>query len=425
MKWGVIQPLTGGVVVGGIDALNTPPSWIISYPGLTEVKHNKQGDITTVGNEYGILKWLKDHNQLPPYQVFNKKPFQNTDLNVELIDDPVWSTSPVDYSDTDIVISVPVCSGLSGATIAPQDTKDERNCNMIWNAEFALAKVSPKVYIFENAPALFTGKGSQVRSQLNDLGSKYGYSVVYYKTDTCLHDNCQKRPRTFVIFIKHRNGEIGTPVFRFENKPVDAETFFSRIPSNASQQVTVKMPPINALFMEYIHNKFGNDYRSHVQQWILDSVINNNLFDDVCKYAANSNADKKTIDSLVHLMQHIKHKLELGKGYYCLLPSFSRADKPLPVVMFKTIPSLLHYKEERLYTIRELLHEMGMPHDYELQGNIEANYAKIGQNVPVRTAQWIISEAARIVSSWDSIERNNPDIMFVDNTKQTAVARES
>lgn len=59
-----------------------------------------------------------------------------------------------------------------------------------------------------------------------------------------------------------------------------------------------------------------------------------------------------------------------------------------------------------------------MPHDYELAGDINKNYAKIGQNVPARTAQWIISEAVRIINNWDSIDRKNPDILFVDNIKQ-------
>ena len=421
IKWGIIQPLTGGMAFGGEAAIGTQPSWIISYPGLTSVKHNKNGDITSVGNEYGLLKWYKDHNKLPPYQIFNKEPFKQTSLDIDLIDDPVWTNGKVDYADTDLVVSVPVCSGLSQATIASQDTKDERNCNMLWNAEFTLNKIKPKIYIFENAPTLFSNTGTSVRSMLNELAAKYDYSIVYYKTDTKLHDNCQRRPRTFVLFIKHRNGETGTPDFKFENKQVSIEEFFKRLPDNATQQVTVEMNEANKLFLEYIKHKFGSNYRESVDPWILKKVIDNDLFEDVCEFAQKSDYPQKTKDSLSHLMRHIHDKIAAGKNYYCMLPGYPKPNGTLPAVMFKTIPSLLHHKEDRLYTIREYLHLMGMPIDYELCGNINTNYAKIGQNVPARTAQWIISEAARIIESWDTIARPNNDVLFVDNTKQTIV----
>ena len=85
--------------------------------------------------------------------------------------------------------------------------------------------------------------------------------------------------------------------------------------------------------------------------------------------------------------------------------------------MFKSVPSLIHYKEYRLYTIREWLHIMGLPHDFELQGDVNNEYAKIGQNVPVRTAQFIVSEAKRFVDNWETIERVGDNVKFVDNTK--------
>lgn len=418
IKWGIIQPLTGGMYFGARNALGTPASWILSYPGLTTVKYNKQGEITSVGNEYGLLKWCKEHNELPPYQLFNKSPFDRTGFDVDIINDSEWSTEKVDYSNTDLVVSVPVCSGLSQATIASQDTKDERNCNMLWNAEFTLNKIQPKIYIFENAPTLFSNTGTHVRDLLNNLAKKYDYSIVYYKTDTRLHDNCQRRPRTFVLFIKHRDNEEGNPSFNFEDKQVSIEEFFSRLPSNATQQLTVEMSESNKLFLDYIRNKFGSNYRDSVDPWILKKIIDNNLYEDVCDFAQKSEYSQRAKDSLSHLIRHIHTKIEAGKNYYCMLPGYPKIDGTLPAVMFKTIPSLLHHNEDRLYTVREYLHLMGMPVDYELPGNVGSNYAKIGQNVPARTAQWIVSEAARIIESWDTVERNNNDILFVDNIKQ-------
>ena len=133
IKWGCIQPLTGGMYIGAKQAIGHPASWILSYPGLTDTKTKLDGTLGQVGNEYNLLMWCKKHNELPPYKVFNKKPFEDCDINnVELLDVEGWSTGDVDLSDTDIVVSVPVCSGLSQATIAKSETKVQRNCNMVW-----------------------------------------------------------------------------------------------------------------------------------------------------------------------------------------------------------------------------------------------------------------------------------------------------
>ena len=87
IKWGCIQPLTGGMYLGAENAIGHPADWIISYPGLTDIKKTKTGTICNVGNEYNLLMYLKKHNRLPKYKVFNKKPFINSNINeVELID---------------------------------------------------------------------------------------------------------------------------------------------------------------------------------------------------------------------------------------------------------------------------------------------------------------------------------------------------
>lgn len=419
IKYGVIQPLTGGIICGAIEAIGHTPDWIISYPGLAKVKYNKDNSIKSTGNEYNILKWLKDNYTLPPYQLFNKHPFQNTSLDINLINEDMWTTSAVDYSNTDLVVSVPVCSGLSQATIASNDTKDTRNINMLWNTEYTLARIKPKIYIFENAPLLFSNSGRHIRDTLNNLGMKYGYSVVYYRTNTLLHDNCQNRLRTFVLFIKYRDSDTGTPDFNFENKPVGVIEYLSRIPKDASQQVTIKMPLIDELCFDYIKHKFGSNFRDYSgKPWFIRRIIEDNLFDDICNYALKSNYDEKTINSLVCFIHHVQEKISNKKNFYGRLPGYTSADKPIPAVIFKNIPSLLHYSEDRLFTIREYLHLMGMPSNFEIAGDINIDYPEIGQNVPARTAQWIISEAVRIINSWDTIERNNSPILFVDNIKQ-------
>jgi site-specific DNA-cytosine methylase len=107
--------------------------------------------------------------------------------------------------DIDIVIGVPICSGLSLANCSTTGSKArganaEQNNNMYNIAELSLSKIKPKCYIFENAPGLYTKMGEPVVDKLYRIGKKYGYSMSLIKTDTFLHGIPQHRKRTFGIF---------------------------------------------------------------------------------------------------------------------------------------------------------------------------------------------------------------------------------
>lgn len=421
IKWGCIQPLTGGMYIGAEKAIGHAADWVISFPGLADVKRNKDGEITTAGNEYHFLSWCKKNDRLPKYKLFNRAPFdKNLDLNVELIDDTVWSTGDIDMANTDIVVSVPVCSGLSQATAgATIETKYARNCNMVWNTKYALGVVRPKVFIFENAPGLFGDSGKYVRDMLDDIAIEYGYSIIYYKTDTRLHDNCQRRPRTFIVFVNDRNGETGAPEMQYENVTTTIDEYMSRIPDGCSQQTSLELTGCGKILYDYIKYHYGADYRKVAKCWLAKNIIDDDLYDDMYAFA-NGRYPQADYDKLVKMFDHIHDKVSQGKGYYVLLPALT-SDDCIPACMFKTIPGLIHYKEDRLYTIREWLHIMGMPFDFEMYGDIEQNYPKIGQNVPVRTAQWITHEAVRIVENWDVIDRTGAQIAYYDNVKQKKI----
>lgn len=420
LKWGCIQPLTGGMYIGARNAFGKPAAWVISYPGLTNIKRNDSGEITVAGNEYNLLDWCKRNNELPPYKIINKNPFTDTPLDVELIDDPVWSTGEIDFSNTDIVVSVPVCSGLSAATIAHSETKNTKNCNMIWNLKFALGKVKPKVYIFENAPALFSSpSGLHVRTQINNLAKAYGYSVSYCKTDTKCHDNCQRRPRTFVMLVKQEPNRKGAPIVNFENIRVSIKDFFDRIPEDASQQMPLRLSEADTLIMEFVKSVYGEDYRNIAKPWSMSNFVKDDLFDKFLEFIDKKDVSIKTLERFKSHIEHIKNKLKMGKSFYSIAPFWKAPEsETIPACMFKSIPVLLHHEEDRLYSIREWLHTMGHPHDFILHGDPKLNYSKIGQNVPARTAQWIVSEAIRIVKRWDKIDRSGDEVKFIDNIKQ-------
>ena len=262
LKWAAIQPLTGGMYLGAEKFLGHPAEFILTFPKFADPKYDKEGNVSTAGNEYHLLSYLKKKNRLPNVKIFNRAPFKNDmSVDVELMNHDLWTTSnEINLNDIDVVVAVPVCSGLSTATRATQEVLDERNSNMLWIAHYTLKKIQPKIYIFENAPTFWTERGDRVRQQFEELAKETDYSIAYYKTDTKYHDNCQKRPRTFIIFFK----KDYCPKMNFEHIEVDAEEYLSRISENASQQIPLsirKVNFINEFCINYLKEQYGDDWR--------------------------------------------------------------------------------------------------------------------------------------------------------------------
>lgn len=424
IKWGCIQPLTGGMYIGAAEAVGSDAEWIISYDGLDYANKDKNGNFTSVGNEYNLLEWLKKHNKNVPYYkiknrgMFNVNIYENNP-EIYLGDEKITP----DYTDIDFVVGVPVCSGLSMVTKGNTETKNSRNCNMLWLAYYTLNIIKPKVYCFENAPTLITDRGDEVRESLESIAEKAGYSVLYYKTDTVLHNNCQRRPRTFVVFFKCQNGKIQIPpTFEYEHKSVMVKEFFDKINPNAEQQAPVKSSIHNYILIDYLKDKLGKDWNTMFNGNIMNYVINNNLFDDFINYTKSSNYTDEEKNKTIKYVETIISKKSEGKNYYsedaCLFTKY------FPSVQFRSIPNMLHYSGDRFCTIREYLSLMGMPEDFILYGD-ESSLPKIGQNVPVGTAKFIVGQILKILDNWNYIIKDNDNkdnvihYIIQDNVKQT------
>ena len=416
IKWAALQVLTGGMYLGAETAIGHPAEFIISYPGFDSVTIN-DGNIIRAGNEYHLIKYLEKKDRMVPYYQFDRKPFQlDNDLNPRILKEGKEVSHP-DYSDLDIVVAVPVCSGLSTATYgATAEVKAARNANMLWLANYALNVIKPKVYIFENAPNLMGNAGASVREDLENIAKSANYSIGYYKTDTMWHDNCQRRPRTFVYFFK--GACKGVPILGFEHKNISAEELLSRIPADATQQEPMLISDTARALLDFAHYKYGNDWRNHlVTVAILDDLVKQHGLDEWREFVNKQDYPAKIKDKVNRYVPHIYEKLSNGQGFWRTSPVVVKHDG-MPTVMHKNIKTTMHYKEDRAYTVREWLTAMGMPFDFEMQGSNVNNYFKqMGQNVPARTAQIIVSEAVRVVNNWDSIDRDPAEVKVFDNIK--------
>ena len=424
IKWCAIQPLTGGMYLGAEKVIGHPAEFILSYPGVGEPIYNKSNnELIGGGNEYHLMTYLDKVKRRPEYKVFDRAMFQNDrDIN-PLILNTRWTLNPdkeLDYTDIDLCVAVPVCSGLSTATIGTDEAKATRNSNMIYISTYALKVIKPKIYIFENAPTFLSIRGEYVRRELEKLAKETGYSLVYYRTDTMYHDNCQKRKRTFIIFF---NKEFA-PQMNYEHIETNIGEYFSRIidKKDDTELDWEFVNCINYFIIEYFKRKLGDTWREQIDHNIFKYIIDNKLWKEILDFTNDPNTigsenHKKYMN---HFVEHFNFKLSQGKGVYHALPNLLNNDGKCPAVMFKMVQSCIHPNKDRLLNMRELLYLMGMPNDFDMQGNPYRCYAQIGQNVPVRTAYWIVSEALRAYDRENDLDEPKQLRVF-DNIKQQEI----
>lgn len=401
IRWAAIQPRLGGMYLAAENIIGHPAEFILSYPGYDSVSVN--GDvITDSGHEYGLIKYLTKHNRMPDYYNFKREVIQadlEMDPTIVRIDDVMESHTEIigkpDYLNLDLVVSVPVCAGLS--TYTPGHTKDpeSRNNNLKYLAEYVLNVIRPRAYVFENAPGLMGKKGDSIRVWLKSEADRCGYSVIFYKTDAMYHNNCQHRPRTFVIMLKDVDGKHVIPDLGFEHREIDLETYMNEIPSDATQQTPVDDIDVfsEALIM-WLKNRYGDNWRDRFDGKLSDEIMETKETRSEFVSWVEANCRDKVSEAINKHFRHIEEKLDMGKGWWSRMPVCYKTF--FPSVMDKSIHHSIHYKEDRMYSIRELLHLMGMPDDYEFQGKY---YSKIGQNVPVQMAQFVINQVVNFLES--------------------------
>ncbi len=274
LKWFCVQPLTGGAYLGAEEAIGYKADGVISFQDFAGFSKDKEGNVIAAANEQILVEYLKQKNRLPDWYMLNHAPFvADTNFNPGFIRpegmDFVTKNDAPDYSNTDLVVAVPFCSGLSMSSTANDEHKAMRNCNMVWIANYVIRTIQPKIYLFENAPTLMSVRGTEMRMAFEKLASETGYSVVYYKTDTKLHHNCQRRPRTFIMLIKNRNGKAFIPEFRYEQDTISIDDFFKEMTENLTQEndpmdVCYPANDVNLTIpLAYIKHVFGSNWREH------------------------------------------------------------------------------------------------------------------------------------------------------------------
>lgn len=385
-KWGTIVPLIGGMTVGNKMATGKNPDFLISYPAFG-------------GNDKHITKYMEDVPYLlldPATNDFMEATEDNPDIN-----DGIDSVS---FEGIDFVSAVCPCAGLSMMNASSKkDSSGARGSDaaandwMYKSAEFVLEKLQPKVFFGENAPGLYTKTGQGVVNKLNEIAKRYGYTVSLYKTNTIFHGIPQKRERTFYFFWKE-DGQV--PIFnQYRRDHKSLEEFLLEIPKDAT--LTNEYPGYskidNSPWVQFIKHKEGKEWRSALNEKNCKTASNYiakfKLVDEMEKWVTDSfhPVDDKDKVKTLKFLTHMRNKMSMGKGWWDSTPHFFF--DTINAVIGRTIASTVHPSEDRGLNVREVLHLMGLPHDFEIPSAKEYNHA--AQNVPTCTARDVTEEVIK------------------------------
>ena len=158
--------------------------------------------------------------------------------------------------------------------------------------------------------------------------------------------------------------------------------------------------PNDSLIKRFVHTKTGLGHDGFIRwegdsdkpkhsywRWLEKHDVMNECLNWIEK---NYGTDEKDYKRLYNA----KAKLDAGKNYMVPGPFFF--DKKVNAMVGRTITSTLHPTKERYLTVREVMHLMGMPHDFEFSPSEPgATLNMLAQNVPSYTAADMTTEVLK------------------------------
>lgn len=399
MKWIVAQSLIGGMPLGFEEAFETPPSAIITA-GFSNDKH--------------YIQYMNDTRKLN-IPVINMEADYETFISEE--DENIYNKV---RDNVDVLMHVAACAGLSAmnssnsGSKARGDADNEQNQNM-YNLSKLGFRMKAQIVAFENAPAAYTTAGTDTINRLKGFAEESNYSTQLIKTDTKFHGIPQARQRTFIIFHKGKD----VPIFKYENKDRSLlSDYLKEIPRNSKHQDIFVGNIKTSLYKFVLHhtgkdnfldavNSISNLKPGTVTAFMATEAIG---FDKALEYLKDR--DKHTYD----VVKKAKDKREIGKNYWDSTPYTPHRGKLCNAVVGKHIHLCINPNEERSLSIREMMHLMGLPHDFEMI-EPKKNWNHICQNVPKNTARYIGNEIRQSLEG----NRESSGVKFLkqDNTRKS------
>lgn len=395
ITWGSVVPLLGGLSVGNKQAVGRDPDFLLSYTPFA-------------GNDAHLRNYLKN----VPYHVLNEDNLGGFDLDKY-------------RGNVDFVSALCPCAGLSRLSSGSSEQRAGMNSWMIKSAEFITGELKPRVFWGENAPGLFTKSGEHVRNQLREIGAKNGYSFSVYLTNTMFHGIPQNRKRTFYFYW--RGDDV--PLFDYYDRPRKSLRDYMTVPTGVDRQLptdiarATELLDANPIF-KFLKAKYGTSgvtmVREHVKQHDMSGttawsyLIDSGQLPEARDYFKSTGHWREERDA-----NRILKKLADKKGFWDGSVPVYDSSKTFATLICRTLTAV-HPTEDRQLTVRECMHLMGLPHDFELVGD---NTNHICQNVPVCTAKDMTEQVLKYLNG--ELSSTGMTYLMQNNYKKTVQFQES
>lgn len=353
ITWAPLIPLIGGQALGAEKAFGKPPEAIYSFGGFeANDGHYVNYQQNTMGRDI-------------PYVLLDS-------------DNPK-------IKKVDVVTGTPPCAALSqlntGTTAESKGPGCAKNDFMYMVFENGIDVLGAKVVIVENAPALYTNKGRPVANNLYEICKDRGYSLTLFKTSTRFHGVPQGRDRSFAIGWKSESA----PIMNYYNRPrKDFAEYLEEIPDDAlHQDLVINRGVPDEPYYNFIKTKTNQDVREIMIEEGVKTTLNYVNRKGWMK-EANEWFHRTGNEKGIKYSDHAIKKYADGKGVWD--GSVHVFGEYMNAVIGRNMVDTIHPTEERSLTIREALHMMGFPEDFELiDGLKKMNH--IAQNCPVPTSR--------------------------------------
>ena len=283
--------------------------------------------------------------------------------------------------DADIIIGGPPCQGFSG--IGKRDPNDNRSA-LVYSYLNVVKKVQPKMFLFENVTGIKSSKapdGSKVIDNLKSAFEEIGFHVNIHTLNAADYGVPQRRKRVFIIGNKIGIDIPAPPQTHFEN---GVET--SKWVGSLDAISDLGSPT------ESGESKYDHEPKSVYQQLMRKNAEKTTLH--IIPYS--SPTDKEIISyvkpggNYMDVPDSVSTKrIMYFKSTGGRTTTYGRLDPHMPNYTLNThfnrpnIGCNIHYKENRMITIREGLRFQSFPDDFHLSSKTQRNYyVQVGNAVP-------------------------------------------
>lgn len=296
----------------------------------------------------------------------------------------------------DVVIGGPPCQSFSLA--GNRNVEDARG-QLVWKYIHIIEHVQPKAFVFENVTGLLSAKNSQGKKIIELLKNTFkeiGYTIEQQVMNAADYGIPQRRKRIIIVGLKEAKFEFPKPTHSEDGvglkRYVSVEDALGDLPEAIADEngaVNYCMPA-QSEFQKYVRRDVAVTEHFIPQMSKLDEYI-------VCHVKPGGNY--KDIPAEVN-SSRIKRLQRDGGHTTCygrLVP-----DKPSYTInTYFNRPNVgcnIHYKANRLITVREALRLQSFPDDYKIiSSSKQGRNLIVGNAVPPMLAGVIARELKKYI----------------------------